>query len=208
MFPNIFGRTTTTTTTVELDVKNSLIRNTLKSNTNIVKKMIAEHNVNVNSNNLTDDYDQNLLHISVKTKNYELAQHLVGIGINKNKKNMLYESPFDIAMKNGDQKMLEILFEGESNSIFKIENARLIDRVSDLETNNKKLIDTNKELTIKNGALHIQLDDQIKSRKRKFDECDSYCLENKKLKVEITQLKADNVTLQETIKNLRESMKK
>jgi len=204
MFPNIFGRTTT----VELNVRDSLLKNTLRSNTYYVKKMIVEHNVNLNSNNLTDDYDQNLLHIAVKTKNYELAKYLVVNGINKDKKNMLYESPYDIAMKNGDQKMLEILFDGESSSMLKLENTRLSDRISDLETNNKKLIETNKDLTIKNGALHIQLDDAIKSKKRKFDEYDVVWTENKRLKTEITQLKFDNSTLQETIKSLRDSMKK
>lgn len=199
---NFFG------STIEEDIKHSLIRNAYSQNTSNTKNLILKHRINVTNNNLVDECEQNLLHIAAKTKNYELANYLIANGINKNKKNIFNETPFDIAMKNGDQKMLEILFDQESNLRFKTQNAILNGKVSDLESNNVKLINANKELTMRNSSLHIMLDEEKKSNKRKADDYSLYQFENKKLKVENAQLKSDNTSLTETVKTLRESMKK
>lgn len=205
MFTNIFG---STTTTIEEDVKQNLFRNTLSSNTFSVKNTIIKHNVNISSNNMVDECGQNLLHIAVRTKNYDLVRYFMSYDIDKNKKNMFGESPVDIAMKNNDQKMLEIFFVREPDMRHKNENVRLSNRVGELEINNKKLIETNKDLTIKNGILHMQRDEAVTFRKRKADEYDICIVENKKLKTENIQLKSDNSALQNTVMTLRSSMKK
>lgn len=73
-----------------------------------------------------------------------------------------------------------------------------------LECNNTKLLDTNKDLTMKNNYLQLQLDTE-KLGKRKYETLDN---ENKKLKTENEQLKSDNEKLQKTVKTLKDFSKK
>lgn len=205
MLFNPFG---TKTITVEEDIKKTLIRNTLQSNTNHVKNLITRNNINITNNAIVDEFGQNLLHITSRTKNYELAKYLVSCNVDKNKKNIFGESSVDVAMKNHDREMLDILLNNDEMMRYKNENVRLINRVDDLESNNKKLIETNKDLSIKNGLLRVQTNEALVSRKRKADDYDICFTENKKLKSDITQLKSDNIALQDTVKSLRNSMKK
>ena len=78
---------------------------------NDVMTMINCNNINVNNNQLADDYKQNLLHIAVKNYHYEFAKFLIKKKIDKSKKNIFNETPLDIAIKNHDTKMIEILLE-------------------------------------------------------------------------------------------------
>ena len=83
---NFFG-----STTIEEDIKHSIIRNAYSQNTTNTKNLILRHRVNITNNNLVDECEQNLLHIAAKTKNYELANYLITNGVNKNKKNIFNE---------------------------------------------------------------------------------------------------------------------
>ncbi|QKF94611.1 ankyrin repeat protein with SH3 domain [Fadolivirus algeromassiliense] len=203
MFSNIFG-----STVIQEDIKQSILKAAVLSKTNTVTNLLETNNININSFYLLDECGQNLLHICVRTKNYDLARYLVNKKIDKQKRNTFNETPYDVALKNWDLKMLEILMETDNNSFIKTENRRLNDRVSELETNNKRFIDTNKELTQKNSVLHLQLDTEKRTTKRLRDDNDTLTSENKRMRLENTKLKDDNKVMGDTIKTLRESMKK
>lgn len=203
MFSNIFG-----SVVIQEELRQSIIKSTLQSKTNIVIDLIQKHNINVNNFYLNDDCGQNLLHLCVRTKNYDLARYLINKKIDKQKRNMFNETPYDIALKNGDLKMIEVLLESNDNSYMQIENKRLSDRVIELENNNKIYTDTNKELIQKNSRLHIDLDNERRGLKRMKDDNELLVSENRRIKTENCQLKLDNKTLGDTIKTLRDSMKK
>ena len=203
MFTNFFG-----SVVVQEDVKKSISDATLKSKTNTVIGLLQTNNINVNNFYLNDEYGQNLLHLCARTKNYELARYLIEKKIDKQKKNMFNETPHDIALQNRDLKMIEVLLETDNNSYVKVENKRLHDKVTELELNGKTFMNTNKELTLKNSVLHMQIETEKKSLKRIRDDNEIISFENKRLKTENQQLKSDNKILETTVKTLRDSMKK
>ena len=214
---------------IDFLTKDNIFKNATKSNTEYVKKLLSSKNINVNNSNLVDDYGQTLLHIAAKTKNYNLATYLIDNDADITGKNIFNESSFDIAMKNYDAKMIGILLgQAKVNRNYN-ETVKLKETVNNLDelnkkytsenvtlcTNNKLLIakndsltKTNKLLNMENDKLHMQLEEERKSYKRKFDGYSEYERENKRLKVEVSQLKSDNSVLQQTVKSLRESNKK
>jgi len=203
MWSGLFG-----SVTIEEDIKKTIFRNALNSNTYNVTNTLTKNNINVINSNLVDECGQNLLHIASRTKNHDLAKYLVEKNIDKSKKNMFNETPLDIAIKNHDLKMIEIILERDTTTYYRDETGRLTSRISDLETNNKKLIDTNKELTLKNSTLHVELAEERRIKKRKVDDYEICFTENKRLRSEVSQLKLDNKTLEQTVTTLRDSMKK
>ena len=209
--------------------KDNIFKNATRSNTTYVKNLLFNNSIDVNNSNLVDDYGQTLLHISAKTKNYNLATYLIDKGADITKKNFFDESSFDIAMKNYDAKMIGILLGQEKMNNYNNETAKLKENVTRLDElnkkyntenttllmNNKSLKTTNDSLTTKNkllnmenDKLHTQLEEERKTNKRKFDGFSEYERENKRLKVEVTQLKSDNSLLQQTVKSLRDANKK
>ena len=198
--------------TSEQDRKTTLLSLARSSSTIQLQNYVEANRIDLKNLNLTDDYDQTLLHIAVRTKNYNLSKYLIGNGINKNKFNRFNETPIDIAMKNNDCEMLQILFDNQVDKNlmiqFKNENIRLNERVKDVENNFKTIVEANKKLTQEKNILIINLDNEKNSRKRKADECDLYEGEIKKLRTENNRLKTDNTTLSNTITNIRGSMKK
>jgi ankyrin repeat protein len=193
---------------VQEDVKLSLFRNALNKQTGTLIGSLKRHNIDLLKSDLRDECTQNLLHIAVRTGNYELAEYLISAGINKQAKNLFGEMPLDIAIKNHDIKMLVLLFEEQHLVNYKNDNVRLIQRVSDLDGNNKLLIDANKDLTIKNGVLSVQLNNERTSNKRKLDEYETDIREAKRLKIENQNLRVNNNELKSTIDTLRSSMRK
>lgn len=196
MFSGFFG-----STTIQEDVKQSIIRAAVQSKTNTVIELLERHRININNSSLVDDYGQNLLHIAVKGVNYDLVRYLMGKGGDRLKRSVYNETPIDIAMKNYDVKMVEILLEVDYESSFKVGNKQLSDKVVELESCNRKLIESNTELSQKNGVLHLQLDDERRVGKRLRDESVVMIEENKRVK-------SDNKVLSDTVKVLREAAKK
>lgn len=196
MFSNIFG-----SVVIQEELRQSIIKSTLQSKTNNVIDLIQRHNINVNNFYLNDDCGQNLLHLCVRTKNYDLARYLINKKIDKQKRNMFNETAYDIALKNSDLKMIELLLEATDISYMQIENKRLSNKIIELEN-------TNLELTQKNSRLYNELDNERRGVKRMKDDNEVLVSENKRIKTENCQLKLDNKTLGDTIKTLRDSMKK
>jgi ankyrin repeat protein len=193
---------------VQEDVKIALFRNALNKQTSTLINSLKRHNMDLLKSDLRDECTQNLLHIAARTRNYELAEYLISAGINKQARNLFGEMPLDIAVKNHDIKMLVILFEERHLVNYKNDNARLIQRVSDMDTNNGLLIDANKDLTIKNGVLSVQLNNERTTNKRKLDEYETDIRDAKRLKIENQNLKVNNNELKSTIDTLRSSMRK
>lgn len=199
-------------TFVREDIKQMLFEATRNSKSSLVISLLNNNNINPNDAGLIDEYNQNLLHIAVKCKNYNLVKHLLSKQIDKNKRNLFGETPFDIAIKNHDIKMMEILLGNENlkidNDYLKSLNNGLTMKLDEMDKNNLKLLQTNTELTQKNSLLKIKLDEDTLNRKRHRDDIDSYICENKRLKIENDKLKNDNEIMKETIKIMREDLKK
>jgi ankyrin repeat protein len=204
MFSGIFG----SSPTIPTDITDKIVYYCKCSKNSEVVTLLDKYNISTNDYKLTDEYDQNLLHIAVLKKNYSLAKQLLVRKIDKFKKNFFGDSPIDIALKNHDIKMLEILFEIDNETYLKSENRRLTDKVSLIEIENKKLADKNDGLIQKNLSMFIRIDEDAKNIKRKREENDELVKENKKIKLEIESLRSDNTVLQDTVKNLREAIKK
>lgn len=206
MFNGLFG-----SQTVQVDLKNEILTNAKQARTNNVIKLLNNNNINLQNSSILDDYGQNLLHIAVRSYNYDLAKYLIGRRIDKLKTNQFNEIPLDIAMKNHDKISVEILCENKALSpeipILTRETKRLTEKINEVEENNKKLIEANTDLTHKNMGLVLKLDEEVRGRKRQRDEDDHMVDENKRLKSENNQLKGDNLTLRATVKTLRESLK-
>lgn len=195
-------------TAIQEDVKQSIIKNALNGNTQTVIELLETNKLDINNSNLIDECKQNLLHISIRSKNYDLAKYLVTKKIDKTKRNIFNETSYDIALKNNDLKMIEILLDVESSNYNRAEFNRLTNTVIEYQLNTKKLIDTNTELTHKNTLLHVQLNEVRTSTKRTKDDYDMCVSDNKRLRAENTQLKDDNKVLGDTVKSLRDAMKK
>lgn len=203
MLHSLFG-----SSTIQGDTKQLIFRHAINSNTSGVVGALTNANINPSDSHMIDEFGQNLLHIAVKKRNYELACYLVDSQTSITRSSIFDETPLDIAIKNHDKKMIETLYRKPLLDFHKNENTRLIEKITNLENNNKTLITTNKELTIKNSTLHVQLDKEINSKKRKFEEYETCFTENKRLKTDNSKLLCDNMALQTTVTSLRDSMKK
>lgn len=188
-------------------VKQSILR-TIKDNDKFaLSSVVSSNKINLNDSELLDGYQNTLLHQAVMHKADNVIEYLAK-HIEKDKVNQFGETPLDLAIKNHNTKIVKALtssseIEADRNYL-KGENKRLDEKVKTLEYNNTKLLDTNKELTMKNNYLQIQLDTERKG-KRKYETLES---ENNKLKTENEQLKCDNDKLQKTVKTLKEFSKK
>lgn len=194
--------------TITEDTKLSLFAAARKSNTTYVMKTIKEKNINVSDWSLIDDYEQTLLHIAVKTKNYTLAQELMDMKMSPIKKNMFEETPMDIALRNNDIKMIILLSGNENAAFLKAENGRLLGTINDQKELIVSMTNINTEVTKKNSLLHMELDTERKSLKRKRNEYETVLNDNIRLVSENKRLKVDNETLQKTIGTLSNSMRK
>src|SRR5690348_3412436 len=139
--------------TIDQDIKQLILKNALVGNVYRVQSLMTENKISYTDTSLVDEWNQNLLHIAVRTKNYCFDKALVREKVNKSHKNIFGETPFDIATKNQDVAMMEILFNyvGQIEE-FKSENDRLKARMADTNTrflesqnNNKMLIAANKD---------------------------------------------------------------
>ena len=204
MFSGFFG-----STKVDEDTKSEIIKNIYSQNTHAVISLINHHHINLDDTNLLDESQQNLLHIAVRTKNLELVKFLMNKKINKQKLNMFGETALDIAIKNHDKKMIEVLLYVEAPIIMPY--YQQIIKKDDYSESSRNV-----------DKLTEELNTEKQNCKRKRDECNTLSnintslknentdlvIENGKLKIENKKLKADNNELQKTIKTLRESFKK
>lgn len=222
----IFNTNPTNITNTSIFDKSELTENIKKSLLTTIKNndrftftsLITTHKLSTNDIVL-DPYNNNLLHISVLHKSYNIVQYLINTNFNVLRTNQFNETPIDIALKNHDEKMMRILVDNnkyetenkslkEDNTYLKNENKRLDDKIKNLECNNTKLLDSNKTLTQKNNYLYLQLENEKNfniTHKRKFSDLES---ENTKLKNENKSLKDDNELLQKTVKTLKDLAKK
>jgi ankyrin repeat protein len=118
----------------------SMFRHAMNHNNRSVKYIVDKYKLNLNSEECWDQYGNNLLHIAVRSNNYELVKDLILIDIDRNKKNNYAtpETPFDIAMKNYNETMVKLLSDTGDSEFLKerIESLKVIidDLTNDLES--------------------------------------------------------------------------
>lgn len=139
-----------------------------------VNMLIKYYELDINSPECMDDYQNSLLHIAVATSNKSLITQLLKLGINLEHKNNFNELPIDIAIKNNDLDIIRLLEEKSNNMI------------TQLEDEIKKLNQSNNELT--------------KGLKRQREECETYINTNKKLIIDNNELRKTIDNLRESFK--------
>lgn len=178
-----------------------IINATLSSQTLYVMELLDKNNIEPTNSNLVDKSKQNLLHLAVRTKNYMLAEYLIEKKVSQSAKNIFGETPVDIAMKNNDTRMVELLYDVNKINNYKQLYEKLEDKCDDLRYNYNTLLSENTKLL-------FQVDDTNKTNKRLRDTCDTHEREIKRLKLDNNRLVDDNRVLQITVTNLRNTMKK
>ena len=190
------------------NVYDEIILDTLNSHTLSVMNLLDKNNISLDDEKLIDSSNQNLLHLSVKTKNVMLTEFLLDKKLDKNKKNIFGETPIDIAFKDQNREMVEKLY-GVDKLNFHIQaNKRLESKFDELDRNYQKFLVINSNLTAENTVLKKRLDNEIKTNKRKTEEC--FAVENdyKRMKIERDNVIDDNKTLRVVINNLRNGSRK
>jgi hypothetical protein len=190
-----------------LTIKQSLMRTIKDNDKYALSSLVSTQSITLNDTSYLDEYQNTLLHQAVMLKADNVIEYLMS-KIDSEKQNQFGETALDLAIKNHHTKIVKLLTETtkykEDNIYLKNENKRLDEKVKTLESNNSKLLDANKTLTMKNNYLQIQLDTEKKG-KRRYETLES---ENKKLKTENEQLKSDKEILQKTVKTLKDFSKK
>ena len=172
----------------------------VESKTVLAMNLLENYDIEPSNRLLMDKSQQNLLHIAAKTKNYMFAEFLVEKGVSQDK-NIFGETPLDIAMKNSDSRMIQLLYEVNKVGTFKQSIKKLEDKCDDLRYNFERVSTINDQLKTENTNLKI-------TNKRLRDSEEVNDREVKKLKTEKNALLEDNRCLQTTVNNLRNSMKK
>ena len=115
-------------------------------------KIINENKIDINDIEITDRYNNSLLHIAVRKSNTNMVQALILLNGDIHKKNYFYESPLDIAIQRNDTKMIIMLLHNE-NKIENSQKKRSKGELNLLESQNKKLKVENNKLKEDNKVL-------------------------------------------------------
>ena len=193
MFSWIFGFDKDNNETIS-----NLFHYTLTNNNKQTIKLITEYKIDLNSKECKDKYNNTLLHILANGNNITLARQLILQGLRRDHVNIFNEKAVDIALKNNNLAMVRVLTDI-------VQDSKLLERITSLEVQ-KKVLD------VKIGKAN----EEIETLKRKrCDKCDINERECKRLKIENNELvktnenlTKDNIDLQTTIHNLRQSFKK
>jgi ankyrin repeat protein len=210
MFQNIFTPSTTQTILADdKEVTRKSIITTIKNNDLYAfRSILSTKNLLVNDSSLIDQYQNTLLHLSVMYKAYSIVEYLLRHNVDQEKINAFGETPFDLAVKDNNTKMIKTLSNltglKEDLTYVKSQNKILDEKVKDLKVCNDKLLKTNQDLTMKNNYLKIQLETE-KTYKRKYDQLSE---ETTKLRVENDKIKDENKTLKKTVDVVKSYAKK
>ncbi len=176
---------------------------TIESNTNLVLQLLRNGNYNPSDKLFMNKTKDSLLHLAARTKNYGLAEFLIENNVEQTK-NIFGETPANIAMKNGDDRMAKLLLEN--------------DRINELKQINKNLKYDNeiKKIALDNMTIKVlNLNSALELSNKRLRDNEETDRVFKKLKTDHTQLNNDyvkltndHVVLQTTYDNLRSSMKK
>lgn len=192
------------------------------SNTLFVIDLLETNKIDVNNVNLFDESKQTLLHIAVKTKNYMLVEYLLGKNIDKDCVNIFGECALDIAIKNNDKKMIELLYDIGTINYHKNNNNKLEDKCDDLRFNYEKVLGFNDKLQREKSELISDLNMQMRKCAKLENEnlglvtnLDREMKNNKRLREDndvcvrdLKKLKIDHQILTDTYNKLRDCMKK
>jgi len=197
----------------------------LNFDTSLVIQSLKNGKFNPSDSLLMNNYKDNLLHIAARTKNYKLADFLLENNVEQ-KRNIFGETPINIAMKNYDNKMAEMLLVNNKinelkkmNSDLKLENSKINESIKIIAVNASKIQNDNKILESSVKRLNEELE-QTKSsslkRLRDFEETEEKFKKSfKKLKTDHEELKVihqtlieNNKILENNITTLRNEMKK
>jgi ankyrin repeat protein len=199
-----------------------IIEATLKAQTLTVHHLLEKYNVKPTDSNLVDKSNQNLLHMSVRAQNPILVEYLMENNVSHTAKNIFGETAMDIAIKNNDTHIVELLCGSKQIESLKKSCKKLETKCDEYKFNFEKA-------SIINTQLKSEMEKGNKSLKRQRELYETQGLELKRVRTEngilkvtvtrqevtihdqeerIVRLNSDNNVLQVTIKNLRDSMKK
>lgn len=168
-----------------------------------VYNLLDENNIKPSSKNLVDEMKQNLLHIAVRRKNYVLVEYLIENDVSQTDKNIFDERPLDIAIKNNDFQMVELLCgrgnsENQKKTIKKLEdkcddykmNYEKVANINlDLKTQVESVTKSNKRLRNIYNTVNNQLQTEHATYTSALQNCEKLREENKGLKTELNNLR-------------------
>jgi hypothetical protein len=168
-----------------------------------VYNLLDENNIKPSSKNLVDEMKQNLLHIAVRGRNYVLVEYFVDNDVSQTDKNIFNETPLDIAIKNNDKEMVELLcghgkLENHKKTIKKLEdkcddyrmNYEKVASINfDLKTQVESFNKSNQRLREVYDTVNNQLKSEHDTYKKTLQMCERLKEDNKGLKYELDTLK-------------------
>jgi ankyrin repeat protein len=167
----------------------------------LAMNLLDKYGMHPTNTNLIDKSKDTLLHLAARTREYMLAEYLLNKNVSSVVKNIFGETPVDIAIKNHDSRMLELMYRVNNVTNLNSQINKLENKCDELRVNYNTVSRNNTYLSLKNDELGA-------SNKRLRETNEFQEREIKKLKIDNTNLTNDNKTLQTTIITLRNAMKK
>jgi ankyrin repeat protein len=135
-------------------------------------------------NGMIDSNHNNLLHLATLNDNFLMVAYLLELGIDSNKLNKFKKTPWDIAVMNRNDQVLNkyIEYRGKKLCICSSKIELLNTKVKNMTYNHEKIIDSNKEL-----SYHVSM-------------LESKVKDNKKLEIDLSNVRQSNQTLSSELK--------
>lgn len=124
----------------------------------------------------SDQYENNLLHISAQMAYIEITKFLLGIGIEPKQKNKLGISPYEHAMRLQNKEIIDLFMVHEFDKKIEEKNLKIEELKKEIETSKNAIRDsvlkivvlknTCKRLREKNSSLVEELDSAKESNKK------------------------------------------
>jgi len=201
------------------------------SNKSNVIRMLDNNNIDMNSPECVDMYNNNLLHIAVQTSNKYLVRQLIERDITghmRNSKNKFKQIPFDIAVEMNNIDLIHLIEEYsqlEHNntrrlySELKTTNKELKEQLTQLKNDNQELDEQVSQLENDNQELEEFYENRVTTFENKFENLEGYVaqLENDNEELEaahenfeehISQLENDNYELKDKVALLENNNEK
>lgn len=177
------------------------------------------------NNDIKDRYNNTLLHLAVKSKQYDVLDYLMMIGIDTTKKNMFNETAYNIAVQQQDYIAISKFNNTRELDALKLENEKVKTVQSDnttlkllnnsLQTSNDRLshkiiglTDDNKDLKNKNSCMTSEKLMLNRENSNLKEEIGVVTRSAKRLRDEVCTLTEQNKKLKTSVDTLLDSKKK
>lgn len=162
-----------------------------------------------NLNDITDKYNNTLLHVAVLSKKYDIIQLLLDMGISIDLLNTFQQDALDVAAQLNDRKIINMLIFDKIKKTQKTQkiqalekdNKKLKNDLADNKVQNNTLLSENKMLSNKNNKLLTEANNLNNNNKRMREEINELSEKNKELVTANKKLKKSVETMIDSLRN-------